>query len=125
MVAFDDLVFYITDQGHNDRLLGRCSFFTITGKNSFKTPIVNCYCPCKGRFPGSVYSQHLLYMSENESEILECMTCPKQLFGHDLKNFLETRTEQRDRLIVCGDFNSNYSDLSNWMLEMVLTLGRV
>ena len=69
----------------------------------------------------AVYSQHLLYMSENESEIPECMTCPRQLFGHALKNFLETRREQRDQLIICGDLNSNYSELSNWMLEMALT----
>lgn len=64
---------------------------------------------------GSVYSQHLYYMSENESEIPEYMTFPRQPFGHDLKKFLETRTEQGVQLIVCEDFNSNYSELSNWM----------
>ena len=49
MVAFDDLVWRITDQGEDDRLLGRWSYITITGKNNLKTTIVTCYCPCKGR----------------------------------------------------------------------------
>ena len=60
-------------------------------------------------------------MSENESLLPESITCPRQLFGHDLKEFLEKRTEQGDQLIVCGDFNSRYSELSNWMLEIALT----
>lgn len=42
-------------------------FLTITGENNLKTAVVTSYCPCKGISTGSVYSQRLLYMSENKS----------------------------------------------------------
>lgn len=70
MVAFDNLVYMISDHGYDNRLLGLWSYVTITGKHNLKSTIITCYCPCKGFFPGSIYSQHLIYMSKNSIEIL-------------------------------------------------------
>ena len=54
--AFGDLVFRISEQGADERKLGRWGFITITGKNDLKTTIFTCYCPCRGKSPGSAYS---------------------------------------------------------------------
>ena len=121
MISFDDMFFRISCQGQDGRLLGRLSYFSITGKNGLKITIITCYCPCKGSYPGSVYSQRLLYISENESALPENIICPQQLFGYDLRTLLKSLTEQGHQLIVCADFNSEYSDLSSWMLDIALT----
>ena len=101
--------------------MGRWSFFTITGKNNLKTTIVTCYCPCKGTSTGSVYSQQLLYMAEKKSAYPDHIICPRQLFGYDLRRLLESLTANGHQLIVCEDFNSEYSELSDWMLDLALT----
>ena len=41
MIAFDDLVFSMSDQGADCRNLGRWSFITINGKNAVKTTFYN------------------------------------------------------------------------------------
>ena len=92
-VAFNELVFRISEQGQDYRKLGRWNFVTITGKNDIKTTIFTCYCPVICKSPGSTYSQHLTYMAENREEIPE-VTCPRQLFGIDLKNAIENSIQR-------------------------------
>ena len=53
MVAFNDLVFRICDQGADSRKLGRWSFLTINGKNEIKTTFMTAYCPVISNSPGS------------------------------------------------------------------------
>ena len=65
MIAFDDVVFRISDQGYDERLLERWVYFTIKVKNRLKTTSVTCYYPYRGESHGSVYFQHLPYTSEN------------------------------------------------------------
>ena len=50
-------------------------------------------------------------MAENNNLLPNNLTCPRQLFGHDLKTFSEEKTEAEHQLLVCGYFNSEYSDL--------------
>ena len=83
MVAFDEVMFHITEQGSDNRHLDRWSYMTITGKNAVKTTLVTCYCPVISSSPGSVYSQHFIYMAENTNLIPEGIVCPRQLYGHD------------------------------------------
>ena len=83
MVAFNDLVFNISDQGADNRNLGRWSYITITGKNEVKTTFITCYCPVISSSPRAVYSQHLVYMAENKAKFPCGITCPRQLYGHD------------------------------------------
>ena len=118
-VAFNELVFRISAQGQDYRKLGRWNFVTITGKNDIKTTIFTCYCPVICKSPGSTYSQHLTYMAENTEEIPE-VTCPRQLFGIDLKNAIENRLDSGHQIIVMGDFNSEYTKLKDWMLDLGL-----
>ena len=41
------------------------------------------------------------------------MICPRQLFGHDLKIFIEEQMEADHQLLVYDDFNSEYFTLKN------------
>ena len=54
-------------------------------------------------------------MAENATEIPEGITCPRQLYGHDLKKFINSKSEAGHQVIVLGDFNSNYVDLQEWI----------
>ena len=86
--AFDELVFGICNQGSDNRKLGRWSYIIIEGKNSLKTAFITCYCPVKGSNPGSAYTQQLVYMNLNRHLIPDGITCPRQLFGHDLQSLI-------------------------------------
>jgi len=99
----------------------------LNGIGNHSTLIVTAYCPVVSSSPGSCYSQHLTYMAVNSSlpdtnplSIPENITCPRQLFGYDLKCFLEQRMSQGQHIIVMGDFNSEYKDLRAWKLDMGL-----
>ena len=84
-----------------------------------KTTIYTCYCPCKSSSIGSEYAQHLLYMSENSFET-QNVTCPRQLFGTDLRSELKNKLDAGHDLLVQGYFNSHYDDLHFWMLALGL-----
>ena len=59
-----------------------------------------------------MYSQHLVYMAENSGDIPNNIVCPRQLFGHNLKSFIDEKIEAGYDMIMCGDFNSKYAMLS-------------
>ena len=79
------------------------------------TTIITCYCPVKSSSPGSAYSQHLTYMAENSNDIPCDVKCPRQLFGYDLRSLIQSKTDEGHQVIVCGDFNSEYKSLQEWM----------
>ena len=56
-------------------------------------------------------------MSENRKIILDNITCPMILFGHDLRKAIEKYISQGRQIIVCGDFNSEYDGLTEWFLS--------
>ena len=116
MIAFGDLVFRISHQNSDPRNLGRWSSITISGKNTVTTRIFTCYCPVRSSSLGSAYAQQLVYMAEHKNTIPET-SCPRQLFGIDLKTEIDASIEQGHNVIVMGDFNSDYSKLKSWMLE--------
>ena len=101
--------------------ISEMKFFTITGKHNLRTIIVTCYFPCKEASTGSVYSQHLLYMAENKTAYPDHINCLRQLFGYDLRQLLESLTVHGYQLIVCGNYNSECSELAGWMLDLALT----
>ena len=70
--------------------------------------------------PGSIYSQHLVYMAEKLGEIPNNTVWPRQIFGHNLKSFIEKQSEVGHQMIVCEDFNSEYENLVEWMLDVSL-----
>jgi len=64
-----------------------------------------------------------MHRSEPETSnhfIPEHITCPRQLFGYDLRKFIEQQIEQGHQIIVMGDFNSEYAVLQEWTLDLGL-----
>ena len=120
MVSFNDLVPRISKQGSDERKLGRWSYVTLTGKNAIKSTFITCYCPVISSSPGSTYSQHLLYMSENKNILHVNISCPRQLFGYDLKLMVDKLSAAGHHIIIQGDFNSEYKPLVHWMQELGL-----
>ena len=80
MIVFDSLAFRITNQLADNRELGRWSKYKITGKSGLHTSIINCYCSVISKLPGSLYSQHLVYMSDNKDKIPACIVCQRHFF---------------------------------------------
>ena len=119
MVMFGELTFRISFQSYDPRGLGRWSILTLTGKQNVNTTIITCYCPTRSKSLGSTFVQQLIYMANNKDE-LPNVDCPRQLFGIDLKNELEAFVNKGHNLIVMGDFNSHYLDLTSWMATIGL-----
>ena len=119
MMITGELTFKISHQGSDHRNLGRWSSFTLTGKNEVNTTILTCYCPSRSTSLGSTFTQQLLFMANNKSTLPE-VDCPRQLFGIDLKNEIEKIVNKGHNIILMGDFNSHYDDLTIWMLDMGL-----
>ena len=59
-------------------------------------------------------------MSNNRLKYPSNIVCPRQLFGHDLKLFIEEKLKNQHHTVLGGDFNSCYADLTTWMLELGL-----
>lgn len=114
-----DCVFRISSQGSDERNLGRWSYIILTGKNNIKTILITCYCPVKSSSPGSAYAQQLTYITRNKDKIPNNIDCPRQLFGHDLRSLIESKQDSH-QILLCGDFNSGYDDLTDYMLELGL-----
>ena len=55
-------------------------------------------------------------MAENKADFPNNISCPQQLFGYDLKQFIEENMGLGHNLLVCGDFNSDYTKLINGCL---------
>ena len=45
------------------------------------------------------------------------ITCPRQLFGHDLKEMVPYFSAAGHHVISQGGFNSEYKSLGKWMHE--------
>jgi len=124
-MAFDSVSFRISDREQDSRGLGRWSWMDLNGVGGLKTTIITAYCPANSSGLGGCYTQHLTYMrmhcKELESSchfIPETINCPRQLFGNDLRKFVEERIKQGNQIILMGDFNSEYAVLRDWMLNL-------
>ena len=115
-MALDEISYRICSQKNDPRDLGRWSQITVRGKHNLQTTFITCYCPVRSTSsPGSAYSQHLVYMSQNKELIPADCKCPRQLFGHDLFALIESLQQQNHQIILMGDFNSDYTKLADWM----------
>jgi hypothetical protein len=93
---------------------------TIEGKNQLLTTFITCYCPVLGTGAMSAYSQHLQYIATHQEDIPDNIVCPRQLFGHDLASLITNFQNANHQIILLGDFNSEYTLLEEWMLDLGL-----
>ena len=54
-------------------------------------------------------------MVVNKNKIPSDIIYPRQLYGHDLKAFIQEKSEAGYQLLVLGNFNSDHSELAKWM----------
>ena len=101
--------------GTDPRSLGRWSWTRLRGKADTVTVIISAYCPCVSYGPHSVYSQHLREMQE--ITLPPTVNNPRKFFWHDLSEFIKEQTQQGFRIILTGDFNSEHTHVTEWMLE--------
>ena len=128
MMAFDEVCFRVSKRGVDHRGLGRYSWMEFSGIGGVTTTCVTAYCPVISASPGGVFSQHLAYMAvhANDSDASDHYIpqayahCPRKLFGHDLKKFIQDQQEKGHQILVMGDFNSEYSQLRTWMADLAL-----
>eukprot|EP00979_Chaetoceros_neogracilis_P017703 scaffold10267_cov270-Chaetoceros_neogracile.AAC.1 len=122
-MMFNEIVSRIAEKGQDKRKLGRWSHIDIQGKNSLMTTIITCYCPVISSGPASCYSQQLVYMSHHPEELPPNTTCPRQLFGSDLRTLVKSKMDQGNQIILQGDFNAEFKEIRKWMAEMGLVEG--
>ena len=111
---FNENIFHTQDKGMDHRGWGRWNWVELQGKNNMNTTIISAYCPCISDSPNSVWSQHLYGM--NDMDLEDPDINPRQLFWSDLSKLLKDKQKDGKAIILMGDFNSDFSDLQEWML---------
>jgi hypothetical protein len=48
------------------------------------------------------------------------MECPRKQFWRDLKAFIQKCQEQEEQVVIMGDWNSNYTEVVQWMENLDL-----
>ena len=113
--TFDTVAIRKHDHGYDQRNLGRWTWNKIIGKAEATTVLISAYCPCISYGPSSVYSQHLRAMDNMTLPIT--VNNPRKLFWHDLSNFITDLNDKGFRIILSGDFNSEHTDVIEWMIQ--------
>lgn len=112
--VFNENIFHIQNKGEDTRRLGRWNWIELQGKNNFNTTVICAYCPCISSGPHSVWSQHILAMNDLEPE--DQGKDPRELFWSDLTNLVQEKQQEGKNIVLMGDFNSDFTDLQEWML---------
>ena len=113
--AFNDTVHRIKGTGHDPTKLGRFSYINLQGRNNCSTVVISAYCPYLSSGPYSVYAQHLNYMNiHNPTDNLDV----RAFFWNDLETSVRQRIDDGDQIILTGDFNSEFKEVREWMLEL-------
>ena len=110
--TFNDTVHRI--KGADPMKLGH--FLYIQGRYNCSAVVISAYCPCLSSGPYSVYAQHLNYMNiHNPTDNLDV----RAFFSwNDLETFVRQRIDDGDQIILTGDFNSEFKEVREWMLEL-------
>ena len=121
MCAFNNIAYGISPQDCDERRLDRWLYFSTTGGNNLKTTVITCYCSVESCNPGLTYSRHLTYLANNKATINPNINCLQQIFGHDLAEFLHQLTSDGHQIILCGNFNSDYDNIQELLLQFGLS----
>jgi Endonuclease/Exonuclease/phosphatase family. len=92
------------------RRLGRWTSVLLQGKQERRCRIVCAYCPCIGTGTNTVYVLQTAGLAQQNIHI-----CPRKAFWDDLKEYITQKQENGEFIILLGDWNSDYKDVSEWM----------
>lgn len=110
LLTINETAHRIVATDKDPRLLGRWTSVLLNGKNGKKCRMVCAYCPCISTGPTSVYAQQTAGLAQQNIH-----ECPRKVFWDDLKTYIQQRQEQGEVIILLGDWNSEYTDLTRWM----------
>ena len=118
VTLFNDTALRKQQHGEDSRKLGRWTWVTIEGKSQCKTLIISAYCPCKSNGgTTTVWAQHLDAMTEWEPDLPDGIDDPRKLFWYDLSMTVQAATSDGYKVMLLGDFNSDFIDLREWMVQ--------
>ena len=118
MSIFGKLTRHKQQYGTDERGLGRFSWVTTAGTDNHKTTFISAYCPNESNLEGSVWTQQLTAMDDQPT--VPNYDHPRRLFWDDLKQIVEHWVTLGHRIVLTGDFNSEFNDVCKWMLELGL-----
>jgi Exonuclease III len=99
----------------DERGLGRWTSMLLNGKNQSKCRIICAYCPCISNGVSSTYALQVVGLSK--ASLVEC---PRKQFWSDLKEYICCKQELGEKVIVMGDWNSEYDEVVHWINELGL-----
>ncbi|GFH55416.1 hypothetical protein CTEN210_11892, partial [Chaetoceros tenuissimus] len=112
-------------KNRDPRGLGRWTEMTINGKEGTKTTFITCYCPNASKSgEEGVPAQQQVYINQHgairdEEHVHyippEAERDPRKLFWVDLDIRIKELQEMGRKVFVMGDFNSEYSEVVEWM----------
>lgn len=94
----------------DSRLLGRWTSVLLQGKQNKQCRIICAYCPCISTGTNTVYALQTVGLAQQNIH-----QCPRKAFWDDLKTYVTQRQESGESIILMGDWNSDYRDLTRWM----------
>jgi len=110
MLAVNRLAHSIVSIDEDPRGLGRWTSMRLKGKNNSLCRIICAYCPCLSQGPSSTYALQVVGLATDNIFI-----CPRIQFWTDLKVFINKCQNDNEKVIVMGDWNSDYADVTRWM----------
>lgn len=95
--------------------LGRWSSMLLHGKNNQKCRVICAYCPCISTGPTSTYALQVIGLSKQNN-----YECPRTRFWLDLKTYITKCHTNQEHIVIMGDWNSEYAEVTTWMKELGL-----
>lgn len=95
--------------------MGRWTSMVLQGKDNQRCRIICAYCPCLSTGPSSTYVLQTVALTRQQ-----VMECPRKQFWKDLKDFLVKCQQNNEQVIIMGDWNSDYYEVTQWMREVGL-----
>lgn len=115
LLAINKMAYGIIDTAEDTKQLGRWNSFLFRGKKQKLCRIICAYCPCRSTGPSSTYALQVMGLAREN-----VMECPRKQFWIDLKEFITQCLENKETVILMGDWNSNYLEVVEWMSKLGL-----
>jgi len=97
------------------RRLGRWTSIVLQGKDNHRSRIICAYCPCLSNGTSSTYALQTVALTQQKK-----YECPRKQFWIDLKEFIRQCQDKKEHIVIMGDWNSDYQEVTHWMSEFGL-----
>ena len=102
VVAADDVVHRITEQGRDESGLGRWAWLRFQGRQGVKIRVISVYRPCDSDGPETVNQQHQRYLTKKKR-----LEAPREALYVDLYEEMSVWIDAGDQIILGIDANED------------------